>query len=231
MQFPETNWTVLALATMNGGQDEAKALNALCQQYWKPVSAFIASRGAPSARIDDLTQDFFLQLMNKGFFRKASRDKGTFRSFMLGSLRYFLADDARRNSTQKKGGHLERAPLFEDSASIEAPDEEFDTAWAELIFDKVYERVREETTQMRSQATWELLETFLPGAAEPVGYATLAAHLGVSEGGAKSEVFRLRKRMKETLRAEVGQTVSAPHEIDDELAHLRAALEKGAKPL
>jgi len=222
--FPETSWTILAAATMNGDDDGRAALDALCREYWRPVAICIRKRGAPADRVDDLTQDFFLQLMQKSFFRRADPVQGRFRTFMLSSLRHFLIDDVRRAATQKKGGHLTREELTEDAASTEVEDTHFDQAWAELIFDRALERLAGEVTEKRGKEAWEQLRAFLPGGDPTRKYEDAAPLLGMSEGGVKTDVFRLRKRFRDALRSEVGRTVDAPHEIDEELAYLRSAL-------
>lgn len=224
MEFPKTSWTILAAATMNGGREEAEALNQLCRDYWRPVKIIIQGRGAPAERVEDLTQEFFMQLMEKGFFKKADPQQGSFRSFMLGALRYFLADDAKRTMAEKRGGKLQRVELEDYSQSVAIDETQFDAAWAELLFDRVYGRVENEVRMKRGVVGWEALKQFLPGSDAPITYAELADALGMSEGGAKTEVFRLRERFRDGLRSEVGKTVGAPHEIDDELAYLRSAL-------
>ena len=226
MEFPETSWTILAVATMNGGVAERDALIQLCQDYWEPVSRVIAGRGAPSERVDDLTQEFFLQLMQNSFFKKADRGQGKFRSFILGSLRYFLADDARRSLSLKRGGHLQRTEMDDQVAADEVDAAQFDSAWAELLFDRVFDRVKKEVMAKRGLGVWEMLKNFLPGNESQPSYVELGALMGFSEGGAKTEVFRVRERFRELLRGEVARTVDAPHEIDEELAYLRSALQK-----
>ena len=229
MDFPETHWAVLAVATINGDESERQALDQLCRDYWRPVAVCIKGRGAPAERVDDLTQEFFLQLMESSFFKRADREQGRFRSFMLSSLRYFLADDAKYQLAQKRGGHLQRAELEEDSLTMEAEDTQFDVAWAELIFDRVFDQLKEEVVAKRGIDAWECLRRFLPGADAVPTYLELSDALGIGEGGAKAEVSRLRQRFREGLRTEIGRTVSAPHEIDEELAYLRTALECGAQ--
>ena len=184
----------------------------------------IRKRGAAKDRVDDLTQDFFLQLMQKSFFRRADPVQGRFRTFILTSLQNFLVDDARKNGRQKRGGHLTREELDDDSASTEFDDTQFDQAWAELIFERALERVASETSKKRGAEAWEQLRAFLPGGDPNRTYNDAADLLGMSEGGVKTEVFRLRKRFRDALRGEVGRTVDAPHEIDEELAYLRSAL-------
>ena len=227
MEFPNTNWTVLASATASGDARERKALDELCQAYWRPVSVVIRARGAPSEKVEDLTQDFFIQLIDKKLFRRAQRDKGRFRSFMMGSLKNFLADDYKKEMRQKRGGHLQRSSLEEDGVVTENEELRFDQSWAAMIFERAIARVGEQVISKRSPAAWEALRSFLPGAGkEQSSYLELGELLRMSEGGAKKEVYRVRQTLREALRVEVGLTVSAPHEIDEELAHLRATLEQ-----
>jgi DNA-directed RNA polymerase specialized sigma24 family protein len=227
MQFPDTCWTLLAQATLNGGTREKAALEQLCKDYWHPVCACIRGRGAPPDRVEDLTQDFFLHLMEKGVFRRADQAKGRFRTFLLGALRYFLANDAEKNRTAKRGGLLERCELQEDSAITEAAEMAFDREWAQTLLSRALLSVQAECCKSRGIKTWELLRTWLPGSAAPAGYARLAKAMGISENGAKTEVSRMRQRYKEALRREVARIVTQPDEIDSELQHLRAALGAG----
>lgn len=227
MQFPDTCWTLLAQATLNGGTREKAALEQLCRDYWHPVCACIRARGAPPDRVEDLTQDFFLHLMDKGIFRRAEQAKGRFRTFLLGALRYFLANDAAWHRAERRGGLLERCKLQEDSATTEAAEMEFDREWAQTLLGRALLAVQNESCESRGVEAWELLRTWLPGAASPAGYDRLAAVMGVSENGAKTEVSRMRQRYKEALRREVARIVTQPDEIDSELQHLRAALSAG----
>lgn len=227
MAFPATNWTILASATLNGDDEGRKAMNELCTKYWDPVAQVIRARGAPSDRIDDLTQEFFMQMLDKRFFQRAERGKGKFRSFMLGSLRHFLADDAKYQARQKRGGHLQKLSLEEEDLTMEREELQFDRGWAQMIFRQTLKKTEEFVREKRSPEQWRSLRCFLPGsAAAPLSYEDLSLSLQLSEGGAKKEVFRLRGNFRDFLREQVALTVSAPHEIDDELAHLRAAFEK-----
>ena len=230
MEFPNTNWTILASATLNGDASGQEALNELCRSYWQPVAFFIRSRGVPTERVEDLTQDFFIQIMERQFFKRADRDKGRFRSFMLGSLRLFLTDDLRRQKTLKRGGDVEHFTLQEDDLISEAEELKFDQAWAEMVFERALQKVEEMVLKKRTPHYWSLLRSFLPGPSTmlSLSYPELGQEMGLSEGGAKAEVFRLRKRFRESLRAEVALTVGAPHEVDEELNHLREMLERGS---
>lgn len=224
MIFPNTNWATLAAATMSGGEAERAALDRFCSRYWEPVSIAIRSRGAPSERVDDLTQDFFLKLMQSGFVRKAAENRGKFRSFLLKALKDFLADDYRKTMANKRGGGLERVELTPESASIEDDDLPFDSAWAEAIFSEAVATTQAEIEKKRGPEKWAALRFFVTGSGEVTTYEALAAELDSNIGAAKTEVSRVRAKFREHLRTAVAQTVSAPHEIDEELSFLREVM-------
>jgi DNA-directed RNA polymerase specialized sigma24 family protein len=227
MQFPDTCWTMLAQATLQGGPEERSALEQLCRGYWHPVYVCIRARGAPPDRVEDLTQEFFLHLMEKGVFRRAVQAQGRFRTFLMGALRYFLANDAQWNSAIRRGGAMERCELTDESAVTEIDSSVFDREWAQALLAHALAQVEAESLKTRSAAVWDLLRTFLPGAHDTTGYEALATAMGITEGGAKAEVSRLRQRYREALRREVARTVSRPDEIDEEMSALRLALSHG----
>ncbi|MDB4265472.1 hypothetical protein N9891_01840 [bacterium] len=224
MSFPETSWTVLAEATLNGGEPEKAALGALCERYWQPVAAMIRSRGGPKDRVEDLTQDFFLVLMENGFFRRADPAKGKFRTFLLNALRNFLSNDVRRELSVKRGGRMERVPLRDDAVSVEMDQLQFDIAWAETLFQTAVDVTGEGVKKRRGEDGWLALREFLIGGGEMISFEQLGRILEVTAGAAKTEVSRMRGRFREHLKQEVAKTVSSPHEVEEELMFLREAL-------
>ena len=215
---------MLAHATLRGGPAERAALEGLCRRYWPPVRECIRSRGVQPDRVEDLTQDFFVHLMEAGLFRRAEQEQGRFRSFLMGSLRFFLANDAARNATQRRGGGVEHCELEDDSAVIQAEEAIFDREWAQTLLAEALASVEKESRARRGDAVWEVLRRYLPGSHVPESYDALTAVMGITATGAKAEVSRLRARYREALRREVGRTVSTPEDVDAELSHLRAVL-------
>jgi len=226
MIFPTTNWTTLAEATLSGGVAERKALGEICEKYYEPVERVIRARGVAEDRVEDVRQDFFLGLMEGGFFRKAEKERGKFRSFLLNALRNYLVDDLRKMMASKRGGGLQREELREDMVVSEGDDARFDLAWAEALFQSAMKTVGEEIEKKRGEEGWELLRGFLTGSVEAVSYLELSSSLGITEGAAKAEVSRVRKKFRDQLRTEIKQTVTAPHEIDEELTYLRQVMQQ-----
>jgi len=230
--FPTTHWSLLAKASLDGNTEGRKALEELCRRYWEPVHQFIRCRGVSEAEAKDLTQDFMMHVLEKSVFSRADRLQGRFRSFLLGALVRFLADKADRRGALKRGGGVQHVSLDSDERvantqsglAARADTLIFDREWALAILETALARVRQEYAEARREGEFTVLKGFLPGGTEPPSYEAAAVQLGRSVPAFKSEVHRMRRRFRALVREEVLQTVSAPHEIDAEMAHLRQVL-------
>ena len=219
--FPNTQWTELASATLSGEESGRAAMDALCRSYWEPVRQFVHQRGWHPHEAADLTQSFFLYIMEKGVLRQAEREKGRFRSFLQGVLNNFLLAERQHRRTQKRGGLVEHTELEEESISTEsAAGLEFDREWARTVVQAALQRVEAECKAKRSEGFYEVLAVFIGGQGELIPQEDAAAKLNLSIGRFRTEVFTWRQRFRECMRAEVRRTVSAPHEVDDEVLYL-----------
>ena len=190
-------------------------------------------RGYPRHRAQDLTQDFFVHLLEKGTLGRADPDKGRFRTFLLGALDYFLIDAARRTNAHKRGGGS-RFVFLDDPDSAEqqyqlavpaweTPDRLFDARWAAALLDCVLTRLRAEMAQAGKESLFIALQGYIAGV-EDASYQATADTLGMSLSALKSHIHRLRGRYGVLLREEVARTVADPADSEEELRHLRAAL-------
>ncbi len=231
-QFAETHWTVVLRA---GGDDTRahEALTRLCQTYWYPLYAFVRRHGHGPEDAQDLTQGFFACLLENHALATVDRSKGTFRSFLLASLRNFLANERDRARAQKRGGGKAHVPLdaasaetryVRESADHASPDKVFERNWALTLLEQVLERLRAEQTAAGKGAQFEQLQDCLMGSPDAPRYAAAAGRIGLNEEALRMAVSRLRRRCRELLRAEIAQTVSSPAEIEEELRHLFVAL-------
>ena len=231
--FGRTHWSVVAAA---GGEDSScaqAALEKLCRNYWLPIYAFVRRQGHSPHDAQDLTQEFFARLLGKSFLSGVDRSKGKFRSFLLGALKHFLANEWDRAGAQKRGGANTFIPM--DAASAEtscwiepadhsSADKIFERRWALALLDQVLRRLRDEYVRHGKEELFEQLKPVLTETSRAVRYADIAVRLDSSEGAVKVAVHRLRQRYRELLRAEIAETVTSEAEIDDEIRSLFAAL-------
>ena len=236
--FASTQWGLL-LAAGHGADDTAGAEDAqaawehLYRLYCFPVYAFIRRRGRPRPEAQDLTQDFFVHLIERGTLRRVDPGKGRFRTFLLGSLEYFLVDAARREGAQKHGGGVRFIFLDDPDAAEneyqlaapvwETPERLFEARWAAALVNATFARLREEMTAAGKGALFEGLKAHVAGK-EDASYRQTADALGLSLGALKSAIHRMRGRYASLLREEVARTVSSPDEVEPEVRHLRDVL-------
>src|ERR671934_2110489 len=103
-QFPTTRWTLVVAAGDPHPEESRPALVSLCENYWYPLYAYLRRRGYPADQAQDLTQEFFMRMLEGRYVDRADPEKGRFRSFILTSLKFFVADEGDRQRAQKRGG-------------------------------------------------------------------------------------------------------------------------------
>jgi RNA polymerase sigma factor (sigma-70 family) len=232
-RFGLTHWSVV-LAAGSGDSSHARvALEKLCRTYWFPIYAFVRRQGHRPHDAQDLTQEFFARLLEKGSLADVDRSKGRFRSFLLGALKHFLANEWDKARAKKRGGGQVLIPIdiqsaetsggFEPADNITA-ETIFERRWALTLLDQVLRRLREEFVRDGKEKLFDELKLTLTEASRSVRYADIAVRLGASEGAVKVAVHRMRQRYRELLRAEIADTVASPAEIDDEIRNLFAAI-------
>jgi RNA polymerase sigma-70 factor (ECF subfamily) len=232
--FAATRWTVvLAAAGEQSGTAQQRALEELARAYWFPLYAYIRRQGHGAAQAEDLTQEFFARLVEKKSLGSVDREKGKFRSFLLASVKNFLANEWDKSVAQKRGGGLSLVSL--DGLDAEAryalepadnltPERLFERRWALAVLDQVLARLRREYLDRGGKATFEALKGVLEGDADVASYAELARQLNMTEGAVKVAAHRLRRRYRELLRDEIAQTVATPELVDEEIRYLLACL-------
>jgi RNA polymerase sigma-70 factor (ECF subfamily) len=226
---------VVLLSAQSNAPGSRAALAALCRAYWYPLYAFVRRRGYNPEDAQDLTQGFFLHLLDHKALAQVDPLKGEFRSFLLASLQNYLSKETDRARCLKRGGKTEFVPLdaenAEDRYRLEPTDsltaeKIFDARWALTLLDEAMTLLSTEYTGHGEMATLEALKPFLnplDSEAQP-SYEQVANELQLSVGAVRTLVHRLRKRYTTHLRAEVARTVSGPGEIDDEIHALCDAL-------
>ena len=212
-------------------KEARSALVSLCETYWYPLYAYIRRRGYPAERAQDLTQQFFMRVLEGRYLDRADPEKGRFRAFILTSLKFFLSDEADRDRAQKRGGgtvlsleissgeeRFQREPKHN-----ETPERIFERRWALSVLERVMDKLRAEFEQQGRLDHFNRLKVFLLDKGE-TPYAALAREMQSSEGALKVAIHRLRKRYRDLVRQEIAETVADPAQVESELRFLAAAL-------
>ncbi len=197
--FTTTHWSVVLEAQ---GQSPAaqEALEKLCRTYWRPVYGFIRRQDIRTHEAEDLTQGFFSLLLERRDFDAVRKEKGRLRSYLLTSLKHFLASEQRRAMTLKRGKGQRLIPLEELRANERGEMEPADPLTADR------------------------LKQLLPDELGAPSRADIALQLGMTDNALRQAFHRFRQRYQLLLREEIGHTVAVASDVEDELRHLISVL-------
>ena len=231
--FTTTHWSVV-LEAQGESPAAQEALEKLCRTYWRPIFAYLRRQGRSPEEAEDITQGFFAQLLERKSFDAVRKEKGRLRSYLLGALKYFVADDQRRAMAIKRGKGQRLIPLEELRAGerIDMEPSEpmtaemiYERRWALTVLERVLSRLKDEYVAAGNGALFDSLKELLPDEPGSPSQAEIAARLGMTENAIRQAFYRFRQRYQSLLREEIANTVATPADIEDELRHLIAVIE------
>lgn len=227
--FDTTKWSMVLKARDASDPRSRDALCRLCEAYWYPLYFFVRRQGHQHQDALDLTQGYFAMLLEKQTLKDVRPDAGRFRSFLLTSLKHFIAHERDKSRAQKRGGN--QTPLSLDEAAAErrydlepsdnhTPDKAFEVSWARTVLERARRKLETEFIQMGKQNEFQHLSPFLAGDLPERPYREVAERLETTEAALKMAIMRLRRRFGRVLREEIADTVDRDEEIDLEVKAL-----------
>jgi RNA polymerase sigma factor (sigma-70 family) len=237
--FATTRWSLI-LRYGDGSTEEAKASEALaelCRIYWRPIFAYLWRSTSSPEDAKDLTQEFFLRILQGKFLQRADPGRGRFRSLLLRSLQNFLRDHHDRDNSQKRGGDMTfiswdqwmaEAPsqLSVPASIVEtwSPERVFDVRWAATVAERALRRLQEECEGQGRRHVFDVLGGALTSERDQVSYERMGRELGTDSVKVKRLLHKLRLRYRQMLREEVAETVEKTEDINEELRYLVTSL-------
>src|SRR5438093_4742661 len=196
--------------------------------------AFLRRQGIGAVEAQDITQGLFAQLLERKSLDAVRKEKGRLRSYLLGALKYFVADEQRRAMAIKRGKGQRLIPLEElradERVDMEPPDPMtaemiYERRWALTVLERVLSRLKDEYLAAGNAILFDALKQLLPDEPGSPSQAEIAARLGMTENASRQAFYRFRQRYQSILREEIANTVATPVDIEDELRHLIAVIE------
>ncbi len=231
--FATTHWSMVLTAQ---GESPAaqEALEKLCRIYWWPLYGFVRRSGYKPEEAQDLTQGFFALLLKRRDLDVVRREKGRLRSYLLASLKNFVAKARRREMAVKRGEGRALVPLEEllareradlEPADVLTADRIYERRWALTLLEQVLARLEAEYQAADNAKLFDQLKELLSDEPGRNSQGQIAAGLGMTENAVKQAFHRLRQRYRQLLRDEIGQTVAVPGDVEDELRHFISVLQ------
>ena len=226
--FTTTHWTVV-LEAQSESATAQEALEKLCRIYWRPIYSFVQRQGIELEEAKDITQGFFADLLEHRSLTAVRKEKGRLRSYLLTSLKNFLADEARHAMAVKRGKGQRLIPLDDirerERVDVErsdrlTADQIYERRWAFTVLEQVMARLRDEYRSAGNVRFFDQLKKMLMCEPDRPSQAEVAAEFDMTENAVKQAFYRFRQRYQTLLREEIAHTVAVPSDIEDELRHL-----------
>jgi RNA polymerase sigma-70 factor (ECF subfamily) len=227
--FPSTHWTDIMVARREGSAAATEALNRLCTAYWYPVYAYIRRKGHSEEDAEDIVQAFFFHVLERNLLGAADRTKGKFRSYVLGSLNYFLANHYAFERAKKRGGDAVLISLDATTGAERyalepvdelSPEKLFERRWALDLHEQALVHLREDYCRQGKAEVFERLKPFLATQTDSGDYVAVARALNMTPGAVTTAANRLRNRYGEFITAEIARTVASPDDIPSERRYI-----------
>lgn len=220
--FPKTVWEVLSRARASPNGEGKAALEDLCRRYWKPVYRYLRVGWAKSNEdAKDLTQAFFLWLVEGDLVRRYQPGRAAFRTYLKSLLKHFVQDHDKAMGRIKRGGgvrilDIDAEDALADPKAVE-PEAAFDQAWWGALIAHSIDRVRQRYLAEKRALPFQVFEQYsLLAPAERPSYGELGARLGIGEGEVKNHLFAVREEIRKEIRRELAKTTSGPQELEEE---------------
>jgi len=223
--FPETSWGLVSRLTNRFGDDFRQGLETLCQRYWKPIYAYLRVCRKGNEEAKDLTQAFFLWLMEGDTLQRFEPRRGGFRPYLKVLLRRFVSHQEQALRRLKRGGGVRVFTLREDESALENmtsdgetdPEKVLDRAWVAEVVRGAVERVRERYVSGGKEVAFRAYESYdqVPPAEQP-SYSELAARLGLTERQLRTCLTEVRRQVRSEIRAELARLTSNDGELERE---------------
>ena len=230
--FTTTHWSVV-LEAQGETPTAQRALEILCRTYWRPLYAFARRQGLTREEAQDVIQEFFARLLEHRNLDAVRREKGRLRSYLLVSLKRFLAAERHRASGVKRyesGPHIPLDELFASEvadfelAETWSADRLYERHWALAVLEQVLGRLESEYRAAGNAVLFDRLKEFLVGEPGLRTQAEVATELGMTENAVKQAFHRFRQRYRLLLREEIAHTVAQAGDVEGELRHLVSVL-------
>jgi len=222
------HWSVV-LEAQGESPAAQEALEKLCRTYWRPIYSFVRRQGARIEDAEDLTQGFFALLFERKDLHTVRKEKGRLRSYLLTSVKHFLADGSRHAMAVKRGKGQRLIPLDDirerERINVErsdrlTADQIYERRWAFTVLEQVMARLRDEYRSADNLRFFDQMKKMFMDEPERPSQAQVADEFEMTENAVKQAFYRFRQRYQTLLREEIAHTVAMPGDIENELRHL-----------
>lgn len=219
-RFPATQWTRI----LDFAQREA-VFAELCRDYWKPVYCYLRAMGFGNEQAKDLVQGFFTnKVLGQDLVRKADREKGRFRSFLLRSVRNYAVSVQRASKLHRS---------LDDGLGLGStagdPDAQFNRAWADQLLQEVLEELEQECDRRGKMTHWHVFRDWLLQPQASRAMNEICRKYGVEDATKAYHMLEnIKRRFRAILRSRLSPLAGSDDEVETEIQEFISIFSGGA---
>jgi RNA polymerase sigma-70 factor (ECF subfamily) len=229
-RFVSTAWTTIVRAQNEGSANSRRCLDLLMQRYWRPVYHFLRHLGRSHDDASDLTQGFFVRFIEKDAIRYADRERGRFRSFLIGSVKRYLAMEHRAAAARPDevpvtdfASALQERPF--GGGGVDDPETAFTRNWLKCTVENALSILRKECVALGRPRQFQAFRArFLGGEARPASYREISLAMGISEKDVENLLASAKKRFRRIFLEEIRNATSSAGDAQQEVRELLEVL-------
>lgn len=210
-RFPATRHSAIMALRGSDATARQRAIETIATVYWRPVYSHVRLRwGRDPDDARDLTQGFFLQVIEKDFIASFDPQRARFRTFLRVCLDRYVQREDTAESRQKRGGEIDFVAL--DTAEIEqslgssareaSPDGRFDLEWVRSLLTLSGDRLREHCRANGREKAYRAFERYdlngNEGESRPT-YADLASELNTTVEDVTNQLAYARREFRSVV--------------------------------
>lgn len=228
--LPQTDWNQIRSLKSAPAAERQPLLDVLAEKYWIPIFQYLRCQGHGEHEAQDLIQDFFVFAMRTRLFAKADERRGRFRSFLLGSLNNFVANERRKQSAQKRRpeqGVTSLDELVDDGyyhpkslVNSETPEMLFHRAWVREVVRNVLQDLEKDFKSTGKATHFILFHSRVVAPEldgdEPPPLQQQARELGLEYKEAANQILTAKRAFLRILEKEIRSYVCSEDDATQE---------------
>jgi RNA polymerase sigma factor (sigma-70 family) len=213
--FPPTRGSLLLELRSEKPSERKRALDALLSVYWKPVHKYIRLKwGKDAAAAEDLTQDFFAEVIERNLLDRYDSRKAKLRTYLRLCVDGLAANEHKASQRLKRGGGVQLMPLDfitaeGEVAELEIPapgneDDFFAQEWARSIFELSLARLQQECEARGKTIHFKLLELYdVDEGGKEITYQDAARQFGIKTSDVTNYLAYARREFRKIVLQQI----------------------------
>jgi hypothetical protein len=231
-RFPPTRRSVIEAVSSTDAEERERALESLCAAYWKPIYKYIRLHwNRPADQAQDLTQGFFVEVLERALLEKFDAKKGRLRTYLRVCVDSFVSNEDKAGRRQKRGGNIPHLALdfssaeeelggaVIDPAKIPSPESLeafFEKEWMRSLLSLAVEDLHQYCVARERERTFRVFEAYDLEEHDKISYERLAKEYAIGVNDVTNALAWARREFRRIALERLRELCGSEEEFERE---------------